>query len=264
MQEPLQYLPVFGAFGFGLVIGWFVYFTNRYRKGDISFSDLTTLIGIVGGGGITALFGDVKGLLFGAYGLGLAVGFFGYFISLLILVKKSNGVFTWTWFLDGRKKKLANDEEIGSDTRATIAPMDLQSSMATQALPLSQIPRNFEIRKSLLAQFSEQRNRAISTLVTAERDLTDRAGATINDHERQQLEKAQKLVSEMLDELVASRLKDILESDETKAALRQLTGITDALNAEASRLKSATDAVATTARVIDRANQVIGLLAAFA
>ena len=63
-----------GAFGFGLLIGWYVYYINRYRKGDVQFSDLTTLIGVIGGGGITALFGASSGALFGAYGIGLAVG----------------------------------------------------------------------------------------------------------------------------------------------------------------------------------------------
>ena len=257
----MQTLPLFGAFGFGVVIGWFVYFTNRYRKEDASFGVITTLVGIVGGGGITALFGEAKATLFGAYGIGLAIGFFGYFVSLLILVRSSNGIFTWTWFLDGRKKKLADDEEIGVDTRSTTASMSLKPAEAPLAAPsLTQIQSGSN--GSLLAQYSEQRDRAISALVIAIRDLNNRVGNSANDKERQQLLQLQSQASEKLDELVASRLKDILESDETKAALNRLKGITDNLNTEASRIKSATEALTTATKVIDRASQVIAFLAA--
>ena len=37
-------LPYLGAAGFGAIIGWYVYYINRYRKGDVQFSDLTTLV----------------------------------------------------------------------------------------------------------------------------------------------------------------------------------------------------------------------------
>jgi hypothetical protein len=91
-----------GAFGFGLVIGWFLYFVNRYRKDDVTFGDLTTVIAAVGGGAATSLFGDAGPQLFGAYGLGLASGFFGYFIVLIILVAGSKN-FSADYFLDGRR-----------------------------------------------------------------------------------------------------------------------------------------------------------------
>lgn len=92
----------YGAFGFGLVIGWFLYFVNRYRKDDVTFGDLTTIIGAVGGGAVTALFGTAGPELFGAYGVGLATGFFGYFLVLIILVAASKN-FTADYFLDGRR-----------------------------------------------------------------------------------------------------------------------------------------------------------------
>ena len=83
MNHLVSYL---GSGGFGTIIGWYVYYINRYRKGDVQFSDLTTLVGVIGGGAITALFGDAKHELFGAYGIGLFFGFFGYFAAPLILV----------------------------------------------------------------------------------------------------------------------------------------------------------------------------------
>ena len=42
-------LQIAGAMGFGLLVGWYVYYINRYRRGDIQWSDLVTLIGIIGG-----------------------------------------------------------------------------------------------------------------------------------------------------------------------------------------------------------------------
>ena len=91
-----------GSMSFGILIGWFVYYINRYRKGDVQFSDLTTLVGVIGGGSITALF-EAKSSMFGAYGIGLAIGFFAYFLMLLILVNRSQN-FDFDWFLDARRK----------------------------------------------------------------------------------------------------------------------------------------------------------------
>lgn len=44
-------LEFWGAFAFGSIIGWYVYYINRYRKGDVGFNDITVLIGAIGGGG---------------------------------------------------------------------------------------------------------------------------------------------------------------------------------------------------------------------
>ena len=95
-----------GAGAFGLVIGWYVHYVNRYRKEDVRLSDLVTLIGAIGGGAVLSLF-EARSELFGAYGIGLALGFFGYFATLLFLVRTSMRTtqnFTWEWFLDGRRK----------------------------------------------------------------------------------------------------------------------------------------------------------------
>lgn len=96
-------IQLIGAGCFGAIIGWYVYYINRYRKEDVQFSDLVTLLGILGGGTILTLF-PTGSDLFGAYGIGLAIGFFGYFISLLIMVSRTDN-FQVDWFLDGRRKK---------------------------------------------------------------------------------------------------------------------------------------------------------------
>ncbi len=81
-----------GALCFGLVVGWVTYRTLR-RKGEATaLADISAVIAAVGGAAVTALFkvGDI----FGAYCVGLAVGFFGYFIVNLILYGKE-GVADW-------------------------------------------------------------------------------------------------------------------------------------------------------------------------
>jgi hypothetical protein len=120
-QVSASSLQLLGAGGFGALIGWYVYYVNRYRKGDVQLSDITTLIGVLGGGAILALF-PAKTDLFGAYGIGLFVGFFGYYLALLIKVAISKN-FGVEWFLDGRRKLPADDEVIPPGTAETVAAM---------------------------------------------------------------------------------------------------------------------------------------------
>ncbi len=71
-----MFISGLGALFFGLVIGWISYRTLRLTAGTTALSDITTIIGAVGGAAVTALFrSDV---LFGLYCVGLALGFFAY------------------------------------------------------------------------------------------------------------------------------------------------------------------------------------------
>lgn len=110
-----------GALCFGILIGWYVYFINRYRKADVQFSDLGTLIGVIGGAGILALF-NAGTDLFGAYGVGLAIGFFSYFAVLVYMVYKSPN-FDVDWFLDGRRKRPTEEQIIPPGTAETVRIM---------------------------------------------------------------------------------------------------------------------------------------------
>ena len=121
--------PVVGAFAFGVLLGWYVYYINRYRKGEIQIGDIVTLVGAMGGGAVLALFNE-KNQLFGAYGVGLAVGFFAYFIVLLVLVRMSSN-FDFDWFLDGRRKNPADGWGYGQDQRPTVTPMAVQPTPQT-------------------------------------------------------------------------------------------------------------------------------------
>jgi hypothetical protein len=105
-----------GGLGFGLVIGWFLYFVNRYRRSEASFTDITTVLGAVGGAAVTSLFPGGTAL-FGAYGVGLAIGFFSYFLILVVMVAMSQN-FGVDYFLDGRRKSPANGEAIPGEVQA--------------------------------------------------------------------------------------------------------------------------------------------------
>lgn len=73
-----------GALCFGIVIGWICYRTLRRREDKAALSDLATVVGVIGGGAVTALF--KQGEVFAVYSIGLAAGFFLYLIV--------------SWFLD--------------------------------------------------------------------------------------------------------------------------------------------------------------------
>lgn len=69
-------LNLLGATAFGVVVGWITYGSMRRAKRN-GLTDITTIIGALGGAAVTKLFPLESGL-FGAYCLGLTVGFFGY------------------------------------------------------------------------------------------------------------------------------------------------------------------------------------------
>ncbi len=118
--ETASHLQLFGAGGFGAILGWYLYYINRYRKGDVQIADIVTLVGAIGGSAVLALF-NASTDLFGAYGVGLFVGFFAYFLLLLIFVViswKTTGNFNLEWFLDGRRKIAAEGWGYGAPQQA--------------------------------------------------------------------------------------------------------------------------------------------------
>ena len=121
-ESVIQMIQLIGALLFGTIIGWYVYLINRYRKGDVQLSDLAALIGVIGGSAVLALF-DREGGLFGAYGIGLAIGFFSYFLSLIVMVSRSDN-FNIDWFLYGRRRKPSSDYVIPPGTAVTVTPMN--------------------------------------------------------------------------------------------------------------------------------------------
>ncbi len=75
MENVNLWLPIIGATSFGAVIGWMVnHVLQRAERVDIKW--LASLIGVIGGGAVTAIF-EKRGVFFGAYCVGLAIAFFG-------------------------------------------------------------------------------------------------------------------------------------------------------------------------------------------
>jgi hypothetical protein len=82
-----------GAACFGVVIGWITYRTLRRRRGPVRLTDIGAVLVAVGGGAVTAVFGEP--VIFGWYAIGLAGGFFGY-----LTVAHRTGQKTGPWMGD--------------------------------------------------------------------------------------------------------------------------------------------------------------------
>jgi hypothetical protein len=66
-----------GAAAFGFTVGYLTYRT-LIRAGTAKVTDLTVIVGALGGAAVTSLFNPAHGDLFGYYAIGLTVGLFSY------------------------------------------------------------------------------------------------------------------------------------------------------------------------------------------
>ena len=80
MADGAVWLSGIGACVFGVVVGWITYRTLRRAQSGNGVSDIATVIGAIGGAAVTALFQMETGA-FGAYCIGLGIGFFGYAVT---------------------------------------------------------------------------------------------------------------------------------------------------------------------------------------
>lgn len=233
-----------GAFAFGAVLGWLTVFVNRYRTGAVQLGDLTTLVGIFAGAGVTALLDD--DMLFGAYGMGLAAGFFSYLLMLMFLVVFSDG-YGAVWFLDGRRKKLADDEEIPEGTRQTVTPF-LKRTLETLSGAVV----------SSRADAGKVKDEALMALNDAGLKLEDELRAHAPGSTAAQAVKVemQKLNGKILD-LKAARIRDTLAGKDLAEALVTLKSITKRLTDEAGRMKKATNALNKAGKVLGIADELI-------
>lgn len=81
-------MEITGAICFGLVIGWVTYRTLRRSTESTQLSDIASVLGAVGGAAVTSIFDDST--LFAAYCIGLAIGFFVYFIVGVVVGGKES------------------------------------------------------------------------------------------------------------------------------------------------------------------------------
>ncbi len=83
----MSFIAGLGAVFFGLVVGWIAYWILRLRAGTLMLSELLTLLAVLAGAAVIALF-NKDGTLFGWYSVGLVVGFFAYFAVGFVLYGK--------------------------------------------------------------------------------------------------------------------------------------------------------------------------------
>jgi hypothetical protein len=121
VTESAPTLALVGAGCFGAVVGWYVYYVNRYRRANVQLADVVTVVAAVGGGAILSLF-PAETELFGAYGIGLFAGFFGYLVVLFVLVQLTPN-FGVDWFLDGRRRRPAGDWYVPEESAPTARAM---------------------------------------------------------------------------------------------------------------------------------------------
>jgi hypothetical protein len=233
-----------GAFGFGALIGWNVYYVNRYRK-DVAIGDLASMLTAIGGAAITALF-DKGGLLFGAYGIGLFTGFFSYFAFLLWLVHRSEG-FTIEWFLDGRRPKLdEQNQQAGDGTRPFGVPSQRGSENLSFELPGASSGSDLS---TLIADWKK-----VHVALTALIDEPTTDGAT-----RKELETGRTNLENAIMELEAEQLRLDFASPEVQNAVTELKDVTSALKAEAQTMQNVTQVIAITAKVLEYVQKLVAL-----
>jgi len=82
-----------GSVGFGMVIGWVTYYTMRKNIKERTLADITVIISALIGPAVLAVFPapvvETKQTMFGYYGIGLAIGFFLYYIIFVLLLWKA-------------------------------------------------------------------------------------------------------------------------------------------------------------------------------
>ena len=87
-----------GAAAFGAVIGWMVHRILAHKE-KADWSDISTVIATVGGAAVLSLF-PAQTETFGAYAIGLFVGFFGYFVIFLVIARA--GKTPWMDIITGK------------------------------------------------------------------------------------------------------------------------------------------------------------------
>jgi hypothetical protein len=100
MAEIEKWIPLIGPALFGSVVGWMTHLTF-YSTRQLSVKTLGAIIGVIGGGAVTALFQD--SLLFGAYCIGLGVAFFVRVVAAPVV--------------EGVRDQMRKDEEREEDRR---------------------------------------------------------------------------------------------------------------------------------------------------
>ena len=105
----------FGALCFGLVIGWVTYRTLR-RTSKSGLSDIASVFGAIGGAAVTKLFPADSGS-FPSYCVGLAIGFFLYLLTAMIVASASGkGATVNEW--------LGTEPQVGNNNQQSLGRLE--------------------------------------------------------------------------------------------------------------------------------------------
>jgi hypothetical protein len=105
-----------GATCFGVTVGYITYRTLARTTDSAAITDLSAVVGVIGGGAVTALFNPDRGDLFGWYSIGLLIGIVTYFLAHLLLgFVKGEGAAETRAIMSGRTR-LARGVDAGDRT----------------------------------------------------------------------------------------------------------------------------------------------------
>lgn len=247
MSNIVNSLPLSGAFCFGFLLGWLVYYINRHRTGEVQLADLGTIVGVVAGAAVTAFLGKGSGLtfdpnMFGAYSIGLLAGFLSYLIIMFVLVRRSGGQYDSLYFLDGRRIVPDGKYEVPEAYR--FRPM----GEVPQFLALSHTPS--------VSQLSQ----TASNLRQAAVDLSNRAASEPDASTRHAMSDRVDDLQTMADVVEAKIAIINFQSEEVLNAIAGLTATAKSLNKEAQKMKSVTRALNQAAKVIGVAQKLLDQL----
>jgi hypothetical protein len=246
-------------------VGWFLYFTNRYRK-DVALSDVATLLSAIGGGAVTALFGKGDGTgagLFLSYGSGLAFGFFAYFIVLVGLVFLSKDEFTFAYLIDGRRKDPQAPFGYGPGAQSPVRSFDLEPRTPPLASTVLQFPLAVPTGAGQ-GPVDSQRAALVSALDDARLAVLQQFNATTDEGERGRLDDAERHLDAQRDRIDAAAIRADLTSQEVQRAVATLTTATQNIQTEAQNIKDAATALSTAAKIVGWVAQAISILAPLA
>jgi hypothetical protein len=112
-----------GSACFGLVIGWITYYTMRKNTKPRTLADVTVIISALVGPAIIAVFpAPVEGTnqtMFGFYGIGLAFGFFLYYVIFVLLLWKAPRKLLLSMGLVQRTSRKSGADSSGTVTKPT-------------------------------------------------------------------------------------------------------------------------------------------------
>lgn len=225
-MENLTYFAQLGAAGLGFVLGWVLYLAIRGRKGNIDGGELTSIAAVVFGGAAAAYL-QSDSSLFGAYGIGVFVGF----VMLLTL--------TWRSLLATPGRSALEALERGSAPRTLTSVSPSRETAADDRRARGELERLAEEIERLLDLLIDARNRATGD-------------------QRRRLNEAIRTVTAYLRQIKLMLALDSLTSGPVSALIETLEEQSAALEEEADRLEQATNSIGQVNRTLGVLKSAIG------